>query len=63
VELLAGLGILKNSAFTDGVYGALTDQVGKIALFDNQSYVAVERSVAHQALLRLQAGKIKGRSL
>jgi ATP-independent RNA helicase DbpA len=24
--------------------------------------VAVERSVAHQALLRLQAGKIKGRS-
>lgn len=45
-----------------GDAGLTADQVGKIALFDNQAYVAVERSVAHQALLRLQAGKIKGRS-
>ena len=52
------------------ILGALTgdagipgDKVGKITLFDNQAYVAVERAVADKALQRLQAGKIKGRSL
>jgi ATP-independent RNA helicase DbpA len=52
------------------ILGALTGdagipgtQVGKIAIFDFQAYVAVERSVAHQALKRLSEGKIKGRSL
>ncbi|KRW61598.1 ATP-dependent RNA helicase DbpA [Pseudomonas sp. TTU2014-080ASC] len=52
------------------ILGALTGdagiagtQVGKIALFDYQAYVAVERSVAQQALTRLSNGKIKGRSL
>ena len=52
------------------ILGALTgdagipgDQVGKIALFDYQAYVAVERDVARQALKRLTEGKIKGRTL
>ncbi|MBD9482932.1 ATP-dependent RNA helicase DbpA [Pseudomonas sp. PDM14] len=52
------------------ILGALTgeagipgSQVGKIALFDHQAYVAVERSIAKQALKRLGEGKIKGRSI
>ena len=51
------LGALTGDA---GLAGA---QVGKIAIFDFQAYVAVERSVAKQALKRLTAGKIKGRNL
>ncbi len=51
------LGALTGEA---GIAGA---QVGKIALFDYQAFVAVERSVARQALKRLNEGKIKGRSL
>jgi ATP-independent RNA helicase DbpA len=52
------------------ILGALTGeagvpgtQVGKIAIFDFQAYVAVERSIAKQALERLNNGKIKGKSL
>ncbi len=52
------------------ILGALTgdagipgSQVGKIAIFDFQAFVAVERTVARQALKRLNDGKIKGRSL
>ncbi|EWC42209.1 ATP-dependent RNA helicase DbpA [Pseudomonas stutzeri] len=52
------------------ILGALTgdagipgSQVGKIAIFDFQAFVAVERDVARQALKRLNDGKIKGRSL
>ncbi len=37
--------------------------MGKIAIFDFQAYVAVERGIAKQALQRLNDGKIKGRSL
>lgn len=51
------------------ILGALTgegglsgDQVGKIAIFDMQSYVAVRREVAKSALKRLTDGKVKGRS-
>ncbi|WP_041770104.1 ATP-dependent RNA helicase DbpA [Metapseudomonas resinovorans] len=51
------------------ILGALTgdagipgSQVGKIAIFDFQAYVAVERGVAKQALKRLSEGRIKGRS-
>ncbi|SDL67975.1 ATP-dependent RNA helicase DbpA [Pseudomonas indica] len=51
------LGALTGEA---GIPGA---QVGKIALFDFQAYVAVDRSVARQALKRLSEGKIKGRSM
>jgi ATP-independent RNA helicase DbpA len=50
------------------ILGALTGeggipgkQVGKIDLFDNFAYVAVERPVARQALTILSEGKIKGR--
>ncbi|WAH61304.1 ATP-dependent RNA helicase DbpA [Pseudomonas silvicola] len=52
------------------ILGALTGdagipgtQVGKIAIFDFQAYVAVDREIAKQALQRLNNGKIKGRSL
>ena len=52
------------------ILGALTGdagipgkQVGKIAIFDFQAFVAVERGVVRQALSRLSSGKIKGRSL
>jgi ATP-independent RNA helicase DbpA len=52
------------------ILGALTGdagipgtQVGKIAIFDFQAFVAVERGVVKQALKRLNEGKIKGRSL
>ena len=51
------LGALTGEA---GIPGA---QVGKIAIFDFQAYVAVERGVAMQALKCLSEGKIKGRSL
>ncbi|MGY4525370.1 ATP-independent RNA helicase DbpA [Pseudomonas sp. TE21394] len=52
------------------ILGALTGdagipgkQVGKIAIFDFQAFVAVERPLARQAMQRLNNGKIKGRSL
>jgi ATP-independent RNA helicase DbpA len=51
------LGALTGEA---GIPGA---QVGKIAIFDFQAYVAVERVVAMQALKCLSEGKIKGRTL
>ncbi|WP_457363615.1 ATP-dependent RNA helicase DbpA [Pseudomonas sp. TE3610] len=51
------LGALTGDA---GIPGA---QVGKIAIFDFQAYVAVDRDIAKQALQRLNNGKIKGRSL
>ena len=51
------------------ILGALTgdegidgQQVGKIDLFDNVSYVAVKRGVLADALRKLQHGKLKGRS-
>ncbi len=50
------------------ILGALTKntnlpgkQIGKIDLFDNIAYVAVERPIAKQALKILTEGKIKGR--
>jgi ATP-independent RNA helicase DbpA len=51
------------------ILGALTsaggiagDQVGKINLFDNRAYVAVEVSAANVAHEKLSEGKMKGRS-
>ncbi|BBT14389.1 ATP-dependent RNA helicase DbpA [Metapseudomonas otitidis] len=51
------------------ILGALTGeagipgtQVGKIAIFDFQAFVAVDRSIARQALQRLAEGRIKGRA-
>ncbi|WP_297795150.1 ATP-dependent RNA helicase DbpA [uncultured Marinobacter sp.] len=52
------------------VLGALTGEagipgkaVGKIDLFDFQCFVAVDRSVAGEALNRLENGRIKGRKM
>ena len=51
------------------ILGALTsaggiagDQVGKINLFDNRAYVAVEVNAANIAFKKLSDGKMKGRS-
>ncbi len=51
------------------ILGALTGkegisgkQVGKIQLFPNKAYVAVNRNVAQQALKKLTQGKLKGRT-
>jgi ATP-independent RNA helicase DbpA len=51
------------------ILGALTgengisgSQVGKINLFDNRAYVAVERDVLKHARKKLEHGKMKGRS-
>ncbi len=46
-----------------GIGGLTGAQVGKISIFDHQAYVAVERLLARQTQQRLEAGKIKGRSL
>ena len=51
------LGALTGDAGIDG------KKVGKIAIFDFQAFVAVERALAKQAMQRLNSGKIKGRSL
>ncbi len=52
------------------ILGALTgdaglsgDQIGKISIFDNSSYVAVTRSALRQAMNYLANGKVKGRSV
>ncbi len=69
VTLCIGAG-RKDKLRPGDILGALTgeagiagSQVGKIALFDYQALVAVERGIAQQALKRLSEGKIKGRSL
>lgn len=58
----------KNKVRAGDILGALTKntnlpgkQIGKIDLFDNIAYVAVERPIAKQALKILSEGKIKGR--
>lgn len=58
----------KNKVRAGDILGALTankklpgKQIGKIDIFDNVSYVAVERPIAKQALNILSEGKIKGR--
>jgi ATP-independent RNA helicase DbpA len=58
----------KNKLRAGDLLGALTadktipgKQIGKIDLFDTIAYVAVERSVAKQALKLLTEGKIKGK--
>ena len=58
----------KDKVRAGDILGALTaetdlqgNQIGKIDIFDNFSYVAVERPVAKQALRILSEGKIKGR--
>lgn len=57
----------KNKVRAGDILGALTantdlpgKQIGKIDIFDNLAYVAVERQIAKQALKILSEGKIKG---
>ena len=52
------------------VLGALTgdagfakEQVGKISVNEFSTYVAVERGIAHEALRRLNSGRVKGKSV
>lgn len=45
-----------------GENGIMGKQVGKIQLFANKAYVAVNREVADYALRKLSDGKLKGRS-
>jgi ATP-independent RNA helicase DbpA len=58
----------KNKVRAGDILGALTankqfppKQIGKIDIFELQSFVAVERPIAKQALKVLSEGKIKGR--
>jgi ATP-independent RNA helicase DbpA len=58
----------KNKLRAGDILGALTantnlpgKQIGKIDIFDNLAYVAVERPIARQALKILSEGKIKAR--
>ncbi|WP_197457381.1 ATP-dependent RNA helicase DbpA [Crenobacter luteus] len=66
VQILGGR---KDKVRPGDILGALTGEaglpgsaVGKIALFDHVSYVAVERGAAKKALKRLAEGGIKGRT-
>ncbi|MCW9056192.1 MAG: ATP-dependent RNA helicase DbpA [Gammaproteobacteria bacterium] len=58
----------KDKVRAGDILGALTanssipgKQIGKIDIFDNIAYVAVERAISKQALKILSEGKIKGR--
>ncbi len=60
----------KNKIRPGDILGALTGdagvngaQVGKIDIFDNMSFVAVERDALRQAMNYLANGKIKGRTI
>ena len=60
----------KNKIRPGDLLGALTgeaglagSQIGKIDIFDMNSYVAIERSALRQALNYLASGKVKGRSI
>jgi ATP-independent RNA helicase DbpA len=48
-------------ALTGDAAGLSATQVGKIEIHDRFSYVAVSRSIFHEALERLKNGRIKGR--
>jgi ATP-independent RNA helicase DbpA len=58
----------RNKLRAGDILGALTgdvglkgDQIGKINIYDKQSYVAIERGLINKAVKQLKAGKIKGR--
>ena len=64
------LGGRKEKIRAGDVLGALTgeagftrEQVGKINVTEQSTYVAVERSIAGEALRKLSAGKVKGKSV
>ena len=43
--------------------GFSKEQIGKINVNEFSTYVAVEAGIANEALKRLSAGKVKGRSV
>lgn len=64
------LGGRKDKIRPADVLGALTgeagfsrEQVGKITVTDQNTYVAVERTIAREAVRRLSAGKLKGKKV
>ena len=64
------LGGRKEKIRPGDVLGALTgeagftrEQVGKITVTDQTTYVAVARNIAHEAVRKLAAGKVKGRAV
>lgn len=64
------LGGRKEKIRAGDVLGALTgdagytrEQVGKITVTEFSTYVAVARSIAHEAVRRLSAGKVKGKTV
>jgi ATP-dependent RNA helicase DbpA len=64
------LGGRKDKIRPGDVLGALTgeagfdgSQIGKINVLDMVTYVAVERSVADDAMRKMSAGKLKGRKV
>jgi len=70
METLQILGGRKDKIRPGDVLGALTGdagfegaQIGKINVTDMSTYVAVERSIAREAVRRLSAGKLKGRKV
>ncbi|AYQ90003.1 ATP-dependent RNA helicase DbpA [Burkholderia gladioli] len=70
METLQILGGRKEKIRPGDVLGALTgdagfqgSQIGKINVTEFSTYVAVERSVAHEALRKLNGGKIKGKKV
>ncbi|MDT8999278.1 ATP-dependent RNA helicase DbpA [Paucibacter sp. APW11] len=70
MDTLQILGGRKDKIRPGDVLGALTGeagfagtQIGKINVTDFHTYVAVERSIAHEAVRRLSLGKLKGRKV
>ena len=64
------LGGRKEKIRPGDVLGALTgeagftrEQVGKITVTDQSTYVAVARNIAHEAVRKLSAGKVKGKTV
>jgi ATP-independent RNA helicase DbpA len=64
------LGGRKEKIRAGDVLGALTkdmgfagSQIGKISINEWSTYIAVERGIAQDVLRRLNAGKVKGRSV
>jgi ATP-independent RNA helicase DbpA len=70
METLQILGGRKEKIRPGDVLGALTGeagfagaQIGKINVTEMSTYVAVERSVARDAVRKLSAGKVKGKKV
>ena len=70
METLQILGGRKEKIRPGDVLGALTgeagfsgEQIGKIAVTEFSTYVAVERSIAREAVRKLSAGKVKGKKV